>query len=184
MVSSAERLNQGSISISTAVEADLPAIEDILNATVQTPYGSGEIDTDEVEKEMDRINQAMESADKGRVLIAKDKYEQPLGFAFWGKPDPRLIEFTQSDPETTTELRLLYLDPDNRGKGIGSKLLQSVEKEAKEEGNKRIVLASGPRYILIGSGEFYEKKGYTLKGTLHRFFEDKWWARVFEKDLD
>ncbi len=183
MVSQTEILTIGSISISDAVESDLPAIEDILRKTVQTPYGSGEIDVAEVKEEMDKITEALNSEEKGRLLIAKDKYEQALGFAFWGDADPRLIEFTQSNPDTTTELRLLYLDPDKRKQGIGSRLLKSVEQEAKDEGKDRVVLASGPRYIMIGSHEFYAKKGYSLKGTIHRYFEDKWWARVFQKNL-
>lgn len=169
--------------INTAVKADLPAIKAILEATIRTPYGIGGVDKPEVQMELERVTRTLYSSEEGRILVAKNKQDQVLGFAFFGKPDSRITDFTQSDPETTTELRLLYLDPSKRRQGIGGGLLQAAEDEAKRKGMHRIELASGPRYILIGSGRFYSKKGYRLVGTIENYFEGKYWAKVYQKKL-
>ena len=169
--------------INAAVKADFPAIKAILEATIRTPYGTGKIDQSELQMELERVTNTLDSSGEDRILVAKDKQGQVLGFAFFGKPDSRITDFTHSDPETTTELRLLYLDPSKRRQGIGGGLLQAVEDEAKRKGMQRIELTSGPRYILIGSGRFYSKKGYRLVGTIENYFEGKCWAKVYQKEL-
>lgn len=170
------------VNIRPATKADLPFIERVLRSTVQTPYGSGNVDEDEVQMDIGRINKSLDSS-KDELLIAETGEGQGLGFAFFGSTDPRILAFAHSDSATTLELRLLYLNQDQRNKGTGSRLLDAVEGKAKDLGMHRIELTTGPRYFLIGSGVFYSKKGYRKVGTIPNYFEGKYPAWVFQKDL-
>lgn len=183
MVENDEKNRVNPVFIRDAIPTDLSTIIKILRNTVQTPYGSGNVDEAEVQMEIGRIKKAFGSSEEGKLLLVEDGNNQSLGFAFIGKPDPILLNFTHSDPETTLELRLLYMDPSQRLQGVGSQLIEEVEEQAKEMGMNRIELTSGPRYISIGTGTFYKKKGYTLVGILSNYFERIYPARVFQKDL-
>lgn len=60
--------------------------------------------------------------------------------------------------QTTVEVKRMYVSTSQRGKGIASQLLQTLEIWAKELGNKRCVLETGvrqPEAIAL-----YEKNGY------------------------
>lgn len=171
------------IHIRPANEADLLAITTILRAVVQNPYGSGEVDEDEVIEELARISSAFKEPVLGRTLMAEDQATNPLGFTFFGPVTPKLLEFTKSDPTKTLELKLLYPDPTQRSRGVGSTMLRAVEQHAEENRLTRVELTSGPRYFLIGSGIFYQKMGYRDLGTIRKYFNDTYPAKVFQKDL-
>lgn len=172
------------IHIRPAIEADLPTINTILRAVIQNPYGSGNIDEEEVAEELERISSALKQPESGTTLIAENSYDKKnVGFAFFGDPNPKLLEFTNSDPATTLELRLLYPDPTERSRGVGSTLLKAVENSALSMGLQRIELTSGPRYFLIGSGIFYRKMGYQQLGIIPRYFNELYPAKVFQKVL-
>ncbi|MCK2002686.1 arsinothricin resistance N-acetyltransferase ArsN1 [[Brevibacterium] frigoritolerans] len=57
----------------------------------------------------------------------------------------------------------VYISRDNRGKGIGGLLLQSIEKLAKENDFNKIVLFTFP-FNQIGQG-LYKKRGYREVGV-------------------
>lgn len=174
-----------SLTIREASPSDLPEIESVLRDTIQTPYGSGFVGKEEeveIQMELSRIRNSFESPDESNILITESN-EGVKGFAYFGPPDSRITDFMGSDPATTLELRLLYLHQAARIKGIGSKLLHRVEQEALKNGKQRVELTSGPRFILIGTGTFYLKSGYTRVGTINNYFEDKFPAWVFQKNL-
>ena len=182
----AEKEQTSQVAIKPASALDLPAIERILRATIQTPYGSGNVgesELAEIQAELDRVRNALESPDEGDVLIAEPAGGEGIGFAFFGKPDKRLLDFTHSDAASTLELRILYLDPQQRERGIGTQLLNSVEESAKHMGMSTIELVSGPRFIRIGSAEFYKKNGYSQLGVIRNYFEEKYPAWVFQKHI-
>ncbi|MFN2457289.1 MAG: GNAT family N-acetyltransferase [Chitinophagaceae bacterium] len=61
---------------------------------------------------------------------------------------------------TTMEIKRMYTLPDSRGKGIGSKVLNELEKWATELSYEKCILETGkrqPEAIVL-----YEKNGYTL----------------------
>jgi GNAT superfamily N-acetyltransferase len=174
-----ERLN--SVTIRPALKTDLPSIEQILRATIQNPYGSGNVDEEEVREELEKIGKTFISSEKGEVLLAEN--EHTLGFAFIGKPEQKLLDYTKSDPDSTLELRLLYFNPNQRNRGAGSQLLSAVEQRAKDMNMNRLELTSGPRYINIGADIFYGKRGFKSLGIIPNYFNDKFPAKVFQKDL-
>ncbi len=74
------------------------------------------------------------------------------------------------------EIEFLYVNPAFRGKGYGKKLLESVEKEAKEKGIKRILLNT---YSFQAPG-FYQQMGYEEILSVDPVFDNFSWHH-FEK---
>lgn len=60
-----------------------------------------------------------------------------------------------------------YVDYKARGKGIGSKLYDFIEKYAKKKGMKKLLLSSTPAAL-----KFYKKRGYKSKGK-YRYYVGK-----------
>jgi GNAT superfamily N-acetyltransferase len=61
------------------------------------------------------------------------------------------------------QIEPLMVDPDKKGQGIGSDLLQEAEKIAKEKGIHKIWLETGEDWK---AKEFYLKHGYTVRADL------------------
>jgi GNAT superfamily N-acetyltransferase len=78
-------------------------------------------------------------------------------------PLPKILGFSETDKPG--ELKILYLDPRFRGKGIGKILLKFIEDKAKREGYKEILVRSAERFKDTAYA-FYEKMGYIKVGTV------------------
>jgi putative acetyltransferase len=59
----------------------------------------------------------------------------------------------------TAELHRLYVRPDRQGRGLGSSLVRSVERHAREKGATRLILWSDTRFT--DAHRLYRKLGYT-----------------------
>ena len=66
---------------------------------------------------------------------------------------------TRTDEEGNLFLSHLYIKPELKRQGIGSKLLELAENSAKERGYKEVHVHLGKDYL--ESHIFYPKKGYT-----------------------
>ena len=82
--------------------------------------------------------------------------------AFWAVEDERgrvcacvAVDFPES---ATAELHRLYVRPDQRGTGLGSRLVRQVEAHARSQGASRIVLWSDTRFTT--AHRVYKRLGY------------------------
>lgn len=66
-------------------------------------------------------------------------------------------------PEETARLRVLLVDPSQRGSGLGLELCRRVVEQAKEFGDREIVLTTTERQT--GARRLYERCGFELLGT-------------------
>lgn len=84
------------------------------------------------------------------------------GGAFWAVEDERgrvcacvAVDFPESG---TAELHRLYVRPDQRGMGLGSRLVHQAEAHARSRGASRIVLWSDTRFVT--AHRLYTRLGY------------------------
>lgn len=73
-------------------------------------------------------------------------------------------EYNREENEVTG----LYVQPDYTGRGIGEKLLEKVEKNAKEQGLEKLTCLS-----TVTAKDFYQKHGYKVLAEKTRQMEDQ-----------
>ena len=75
---------------------------------------------------------------------------------FVAEEDGKIVGFSDYNMETN-ELSGLYMKPDYTNRGIGEKLLEIIEEDAREEGLNKLWCKS-----TITAKEFYRKHGYEI----------------------
>ncbi len=124
--------------ISTAVEADLSAISKLAGVIWRACY-PGIITNEQIDYMLARMYAPDVLRDEIRSqgirycqLLVDNK---PVGFASYGPTaEPGVMK-----------LHKLYLLPELHGRGLGSHLLQHVEREARAEGGRRLILSVNKR---------------------------------------
>jgi GNAT superfamily N-acetyltransferase len=78
-------------------------------------------------------------------------------------PLPKLLHLAKT--HKPGELKILYVDTKNHGKGVGTNLLDFIADEAKKQGYSELLVRSAEKYRETAYG-FYEKKGYVKLGVI------------------
>jgi GNAT superfamily N-acetyltransferase len=90
--------------------------------------------------------------------------------------------FVVEDDEETAKLRMLYVEPDARGEGLGARLVGEVVSFAREAGYRRVVLWTND--ILNAARRIYEKAGFRLKSEeRHESFGHRLTGQYWELEL-
>lgn len=74
--------------------------------------------------------------------------------------DGRVVGFAQLDPAEGV-VESVYVDPDFARRGIGRRLVEALEHEARSAGTKRLVLSATRNAV-----GFYEARGYRREGPV------------------
>ncbi|MGF9763740.1 GNAT family N-acetyltransferase [Microvirga sp. 0TCS3.31] len=95
------------------------------------------------------------------------------GGAFWVVEDERgrvcacvAVDFPETE---TAELHRLYVRPDQRGQGLGSRLVHRAEAHARSRGASRMILWSDTRFVT--AHRLYKRLGY-VQGEAQRQLTD------------
>lgn len=150
---------------------DLSSIEKILNQWTEK---------EEVEKYLKRISGEIIGRMKFNMQfwVAKEN-DSVTGVIGLSDPLPKVIPFAKtSEP---VEIKILYVDGKNQGRGVGKTLVNFVEEEAKRQGYQELLVRSAKKYIGTAWG-FYKKIGYQEVGIVTGG-EGKNKMQVFEKLL-
>ena len=90
--------------------------------------------------------------------------------------------FVVRQDETTAKLRLLYVEPDARGLGIGGRLIDESLRFARQAGYRRIVLWT--HSILVDACRLYERAGFRLlEEAPYQGFGRQLVSQVWGRDL-
>lgn len=91
--------------------------------------------------------------------------------------------FLVKQTEKVAKLRLLIVDPETRGLGIGQKLVHQCTEFARQKGYKKITLWTNS--VLSAARRIYEKEGYKLiKEESHHSFGHDLISQTWELDLN
>ena len=99
---------------------------------------------------------ARSRAAMAELWVAVDGDDRMLGTVTMARSGSEFAEIARSDE---LEFRMLAVDPDARGRGIGSALIQSVLDRARDLGLPRVVLSTQDRMTAVH--RVYERHGFT-----------------------
>jgi GNAT superfamily N-acetyltransferase len=135
---------------------------------------------EEVEKYLIRIDNEI----KGNIefnlhfWVARENNDV-LGIIGLCDPLPKIIPFSKT--KKAGEIKILYVDGQQQGKGVGKSLISFVEQEAERQGYQELLVRSAKKYKDTAYG-FYKKMGYSDIGTI---INDKGKSmQLFEKLFD
>lgn len=89
------------------------------------------------------------------IDFSEISYPRDKDSVFVARCDGKIIGATQYYSDDSVSIEQIYVHPDHRLKGIGRRLLKSIEKVAMKQGKKKIFVQSTLALI-----DFYEKYGY------------------------
>ncbi|MDO8341194.1 MAG: GNAT family N-acetyltransferase [Candidatus Woesebacteria bacterium] len=114
-----------------------------------------------------------------KFWVATDD-EEVLGIIGLCDLSPDLLSFAKTPKPG--QLKILYIDNKDRGKGIGKTLTQFVEKEASKNDYEELLVKSSEIYKNTAWG-FYEKMSYKPVGLIDNKDNIKK-SKIFEKILE
>lgn len=157
--------------IDKPIKEDLTAIKKILSQWTQK---------EEVEKYIERISNEIDSQTQYNMhfWVAREG-KVAIGVVGLSDPLPKVLPFVKT--EKPVEIKILYVDGNHQGKGVGRNLITFIEDEAKREGFSEIIVRSAKKYIGTAWG-FYKKMKYSEAGVLEKDKETR--MQVFQKLLN
>ncbi len=160
---------------------DLIKLKPILETWIKN-RNTGEPIPEEVEEDLQFLRDSIKGQGNRTYLVAETTDNKVVGMIGLTSPGQRMLEFaTTSNP---TELINAYVDKSRRGGGgVGTALVQALEKVARQRGFTEILLNSGPRYKNTGWG-FYDKlSGFERVGIAVKMYGEGGDAPVWRKEL-
>lgn len=141
--------------INKAQTQDLSKISEILKQWTEAG---------EAEKYISRIQNEIEGKTEFgmQFWVIRDQNEV-IGVGGLADILPKISEYSRTSHPC--EIKILYLDKTERGKGFGKIFLEFLEKTAKDTGKEEILIRSALLYQDTAWG-FYEKHGYKKCGTI------------------
>jgi len=136
--------------------ADKPAIKRLLEA-------SGFFYPFEVEVVMELMDETITRGDResGYFWLKVEEDGRILGFANFG-PNPCTVH--------SWDLYWLAVDPGEKNRGLGTRLLRETEQKVKDMGGKILWAETSGRPLYEPTVAFYHQKGYTLEASLPDYY--------------
>ncbi len=149
---------------------DLLAIENILKQWM---------DAEEVEKYVGRITSYINGqTEYNMVFWVIKQNNHVIGVGGLADPLPSIVSYAETS--NPGELKILYLDNNSRGKGLGAKFLTFLEDEAAKRNYSELLVRSAEQYRETAF-EFYKKMEYIDLGQIHNSLEKP--MELFKKVL-
>ncbi len=122
-----------------------------------------------------------------RILADFVQAFDPTREAAWiAEQDGRVVGsifLVRGDAPDVGRLRLLYVEPDMRGRGVGAMLVQACIERARAVGYRRLELWTNS--ILVAARRIYQRAGFVLVDeTAHHSFGHDLLGQTWALDLD
>jgi ribosomal protein S18 acetylase RimI-like enzyme len=129
----------------------------------------------EVEVRMagEMLDEALDGDEDYRFLGAFDT-DALVGYASWG-PTP--------GTEGTYDLYWIAVERSLQGRGVGSQLIDSVERTLRSEGGRLVVVETSSRADYVSTRAFYEARGYERAATIRDYYAPGDDLVIYTKDL-
>jgi ribosomal protein S18 acetylase RimI-like enzyme len=135
--------------------------------------GTGLFREAEVRTAVEVLDESLDGDDDYRILGAFDD-NTLVGYACWG-PTP--------DTSGTYDLYWIAVDRSRQGAGIGTRLVEAVERELREEEARLLVVETSSRPDYGPTRAFYEARGYHRAATVPGFYAPEDDLVIYIKDL-
>jgi diamine N-acetyltransferase len=145
------------IEIVRAIEADLPAISKLAGGIWRACY-PGIITNEQIDYMLGRMY--LPDVLRDEIRSKGIRYDRLLG-------DDRLVGFASYGPTVepgVMKLHKLYLLPELHGRGLGSRLLQQVEREVRAAGGRRMILSVNKRNARAIAA--YQRNGFVIADSV------------------
>ncbi|MGH7521034.1 MAG: GNAT family N-acetyltransferase [Gemmatimonadales bacterium] len=139
----------------------------------QLTRATGLFREEEVATAVELLDESLEGDDDYRFVGAFDG-DQLVGYACWG-PTPGTA--------ATSDLYWIVVDRTRQGAGVGSQLLDEVERRLRADGRRLVVVETSSRADYQPTRGFYEARGYTRTATIPEYYAPGDDLVVFTKDL-
>jgi ribosomal protein S18 acetylase RimI-like enzyme len=139
----------------------------------QLTRATGFFREEEVATAVDLLDESLAGDDDYRFVGAFDG-EQLVGYACWG-PTPGTTG--------THDLYWIVVDREWQGAGVGTQLLEAVERGLRANGQRLVVVETSSRADYAPTRGFYERRGYTRAATIPGYYAPGDDLVIYTKDL-
>jgi ribosomal protein S18 acetylase RimI-like enzyme len=127
----------------------------------------------EVRMAGEMLDEALDGDEDYRFLGAFDT-DALVGYACWG-PTP--------GTEGTYDLYWIAVERSLQQRGVGSQLIDSVERTLRSEGGRLVVVETSSRADYVSTRAFYEARGYERAATIRDYYAPGDDLVIYTKDL-
>jgi GNAT superfamily N-acetyltransferase len=136
-------------------------------------------DKEDVDKYLDRIASEISGETEFNMQFWAAKEDgKVIGVTGLSDVPPDVLQFAKTDKPA--EIKILYVDGNSQGKGVGGSLIDYIEVQAKTQGYTELMVRSANRVKFTSYG-FYLKCGYQECGVINK--EGSQSMQVFRKKL-
>ena len=132
-------------------------VEDVIGVSKEWVRNmiTGEVLEGEIKEIRGRMLSSLEN-DEYLYYVIKNENGKAVGCCGIREPEDKMKPYKSTPDSKSVELVNLFLSKNNRGKGLGYKMMQHLFSKAKELGYKEVIWNSGPRYR-NSAWDFYNK---------------------------
>jgi len=139
----------------------------------QLTRATGLFRDEEVATAVELLDESLSGDDDYRFVGAFDG-DQLIGYACWG-PTP--------GTKGTHDLYWVVVDPARQGHGVGTQLLQEVERRLTTYDARLVIVETSSRADYEPTRRFYEARGYTRTATIPAYYAPGDDLVIYTKDL-
>jgi len=139
----------------------------------QLTAATGRFRPEEVATALELLDESLAGDEDYQFLGAYDG-DELVGFACWGETP---------GTKGTSDLYWIVVDPARQQRGIGTELLNAVERRLRSEGCRLVVVETSSRDDYAATRAFYERRGYARTAAIPAYYAPGDDLVIYLKDL-